>query len=251
MILLLLVVYEGLFASYMDAVGFSLDHPSVNCKPEDCNDVRQQGFYESGVYRIWPRYYNKPVQVFCDMTTDGGGWTVIQRRDDIEPRQDFYQPWEQYKHGFGNLTGEFWLGNDLIFVLTNKENMILRIDMKAFNGERKHARYQNFLVRSERDLYNMTVGSYDGTAGDSLSYHSGFFFSTKDKDNDQQHSHNCAEKYGGGWWFKRCLNSNLNGLYQPDEKASNKSYTGIAWYRFRNSSHFYLRSSEMKIRPEF
>ncbi|XP_013771957.1 techylectin-5B-like [Limulus polyphemus] len=228
---------------------FSLANDKITCKPEDCYDIRRQGFYESGVYIIWPRYFNRPVQAYCDMITEGGGWTVLQRRDDIEPRKDFYLTWEYYKHGFGNITQEFWIGNELFFALTNKGDMTLRVDMEAFDGEKKYSRYSKFLVRSERELYKMTIGSYQGNAGDSLSYHNETRFSTKDRDNDNSSS-NCAVSRFGAWWFRDCAHSHLNGVYTSGGKTEANDH-GVFWYNFRSDWKFSLKRSEMKIRPEF
>ena len=61
------------------------------------------------------------------MVTDGGGWTVFQRR--IDGSVDFYRNWIDYEEGFGDLVGEFWLGLTKIYRLTKAGNKRLRIDL--------------------------------------------------------------------------------------------------------------------------
>lgn len=70
-------------------------------------------------------------QIFCDMETNGGGWTVIQRRS--VGLTSFNRDWKQYKQGFGSIRGDFWLGNDNIFRLTRQPSTI-RIDMEVSVG---------------------------------------------------------------------------------------------------------------------
>ena len=76
------------------------------------------------MYWVYPDE-EEPFQVLCDMTTDGGGWTTFQRR--MDGSVDFYVDWESYKKGFGNLEGEFWLGNDYLHRLTACFELIWRI----------------------------------------------------------------------------------------------------------------------------
>ena len=101
--------------------------------------------------------------VFCDQTTAGGGWTVFQKR--IDGSVDFNLNWSDYKRGFGNLGGEFWLGLDRIHRLTSDNNSMLRVDMVDFEGRSAYAEYSSFGVRSEHDKYQLILGYYN-TSGD-------------------------------------------------------------------------------------
>ena len=109
------------------------------------------------------------MPVFCDMTMDGGGWTVFQRR--LNGSVDFYRDWASYKNGFGDLNGEFWLGNDNIHRLTAVDDVTLRVDLEDFDGNIKHAEFAIFKVADEGDKYRLEIGGYNGTAGDSMGYH--------------------------------------------------------------------------------
>ena len=63
---------------------------------------------------------------------------MIQRRDDYgEPRESFNRDWDDYKHGFGDVAKEFWLGNENIFMLTNSEECVLRIELEDFDGNKR------------------------------------------------------------------------------------------------------------------
>ena len=100
------------------------------------------------------------------MTTEGGGWTVFQRR--MDGSVDFYLGWEDYRVGFGNLSGEFWLGNDNLHRLTANADMMLRVDLEDYDGVRKYAEYMTFSVADADDNYRLTIDGYQGTAGDSM-----------------------------------------------------------------------------------
>ena len=182
--------------------------------------------------------------VYCDMRTDGGGWTVFQRRQDGSV--DFYRGWSDYKAGFGQLTAEFWLGNDKIHRLTASRPSSLRVELEDWNGVRVYAKYGKFNIGDEQALYRLEVGSYSGTAGDSLvASHNlnNMAFTTKDRDNDRDSFGNCAVTYAGAWWYNNCQNCNLNGKYL----GKKHNLQGIYWYQFRRSLS--LKFAEMKVRP--
>ncbi|XP_066014593.1 ficolin-2-like [Pocillopora verrucosa] len=215
-----------------------------DCPAKNCLDYYQTGSKTDGVYWVYPDE-EEPFQVLCDMTTDGGGWTIFQRR--MDGSVDFYVDWESYKKGFGNLKGEFWLGNDYLHRLTASASMAFRIDMEDYEGDRRFAEYTTFAVANESDNYRVTIDGYRGTAGDSLISHTmpirNMRFTTKDKDNDVHNSGNCALDYKGGWWYKSCHNANPNGLYKGGGNAQ-----GITWRSFRGLGYS-LKHTEIKIRP--
>ena len=112
------------------------------------------------MYTIKPDHLSA-FGVFCDQTTAGGGWTVFQKR--FDGSVDFYLKWSDYKHGFGNLSGEFWLGNDKIHRLTSEiNNKRLRVDLEDFEGNTSYAEYDMFGVMSENDKYKLILGNYSG-----------------------------------------------------------------------------------------
>ncbi|CAB4008378.1 Hypothetical predicted protein [Paramuricea clavata] len=209
---------------------------------KDCADIYKNGKTESGVYQIDPDGKGN-FNVFCDMTTSGGGWTVFQRR--LDGSVSFYRGWQYYKHGFGDLNGEFWLGLDKINRITSASHNKLRIDMEDTSANTTYAEYDSFAIASEQQQYKLSIGIYNGTAGDSLSYHKGMAFTTKDSHNDQWYN-NCAVQYKGAWWYKRCHKSNLNGLYLDGAHMSFAD--GVNWYHWKGY-YYSLKSTSMKIRP--
>ena len=101
--------------------------------------------------------------MFCDQTTAGGGWTVFQKR--LDGSVDFYRGWDDYKRGFGNLNGEFWLGLDKINRLTKKRSR-LRVDLEDTTGKTAYAEYDFFGLASENSKYKLSLGTYSGMCFD-------------------------------------------------------------------------------------
>jgi len=204
-------------------------------KPEDCQSLQTAGIAKNGEYTIWINGI-LPTVVYCDMVTDGGGWTVFQRR--VDGNTNFYRGWNEYKRGFGNKSSEFWLGLDAIHALTKKGDISLRVDMKTVSGSKYYARYQQFKIGSESSNYQLYVSGYSGSAGDQLNYNSGRPFSTKDRDHDTWQAGSCAVSNKGAWWYKHCTLTSLNTLYT---KIQTHPY--LYWYGIP-----VLIFTEMKIR---
>ena len=85
---------------------------------------------------------------------------MFQQR--LDGSVDFYLSWSDYKVVFGDLNGEFWLGNDKIHRLTSAGNQILRVDLKDFEGNTAYAEYDMFGVTNEDNKYRLILGSYSG-----------------------------------------------------------------------------------------
>ena len=94
------------------------------------------------------------------MTTNGGGWTIFQRR--VDGSVDFYLGWKNYTEGFGYLNGEFWLGLDKINRLLESGQNVLRVDLEYFENETHYAEYTIFAVAGKADKYRLNVGGYSG-----------------------------------------------------------------------------------------
>ncbi|XP_061176955.1 fibrinogen C domain-containing protein 1-B-like [Saccostrea echinata] len=220
-----------------------------NCVPvlkekiyKDCSDIVKRDpskKEKDGVYVI---YADTRREVFCDMTTDKGGWTVIQKRQDGDV--DFYRTWREYKDGFGNATKNYWIGNDAIYELTKNKDQELRVELQSFDGAEAHALYSSFYVGNESSKYTLTLSGYSGTAGNSLGYHNGMKFTTKDQDNDNKISVNCAVGFHGAWWYNACTSSNLNGKYA---QSTVTSYQCPYWFSWTNG-YIALKRTVMMIR---
>ncbi|XP_052059649.1 ryncolin-1-like [Mytilus californianus] len=206
--------------------------------PQDCTELKKV-HKKSGVYTIYPDN-STAMTVYCNMNDYGGGWTVLQRRQDIT---NFYRTWTEYRKGFGNVEKSFWLGNDNIHILTSSGKYELRIDLGDWTGNKWYAIYKTFLVGNEANKYILKVGGYSGNAKDGLTYHNGMKFSTKDHDNDKSSS-NCAEKAKGGWWYNNCHHSNLNGIYKTQQTSH---WDGVSWNLIKGSSYS-MKYARMMIR---
>ena len=178
------------------------------------------------------------------MTEDGGGWTRLLRREDGSV--SFTQTWDAYKKGFGNLTGEHWLGNENMAALTRQRLYKLRIRLWDFDGETRYADYSSFVVEPEWDKYRLHLGTYSGDAGDALSFQNGMKFSTIDEDNDT-YTTSCGVLTSSGNWFKDCFRAGLTHVYYHTSNTG-QAWKGVIWYHWKGE-YYSLKEAEMKLRP--
>ncbi|XP_039766497.1 angiopoietin-related protein 7-like [Ornithorhynchus anatinus] len=224
------------------------------------------GGRKTGVYSVWPSPGAQHVNVLCEMDTEGGGWTVIQRRQDGSV--NFSRTWGEYRDGFGSPRREFWLGNYHIHRLTSRGPCVLRIDLEDWDGRRKHAFYQRFrwawpqgpvpdhlsASPSPSDLPlwqggpkwavhpaqapNCPVGlpSIEDEANDFRLNVAGFSGTVQDAlawYHDKRGFSTpgsgslCADLARGGWWYHQCFFSNLNGVYYKGGHYTAQSQGGL------------------------
>ena len=196
-----------------------------------------------GVYLLnnFCEYERIKALAYCD-TSNGGGWLVVQRRQDGSV--DFNRTWLEYENGFGKLTGEFWYGLKALHCLTGQGGWEMRMDITLTNGTNIFLQYEQFKVASAKDKYRLTVGGFQGTTTDPMATHNGMYFTTRDSDNDL-HPSNCAIVYGpddpiGGWWYRACW---PNGI-APNYANSNGRHDEV----FLNNQWHTLSFIEIKIR---
>ncbi|XP_071140231.1 microfibril-associated glycoprotein 4-like [Mytilus edulis] len=210
--------------------------------PRECDDL---SYGSSGVYTIYPDGMNA-VQVYCIMANNEM-WTVIQKR--FNGYVSFDRTWEEYKSGFGSVSGEYWLGNDNIYQISTSTSHMLSIYMEDFTGKFAYANYSVFDIGDEHRKYQLRIDGFTGTSG-LIDYlpgrHNTYMFSTKDQDNDIYAQFNCAVKQGGngGWWYSNCFNVNLNGPYLAGPVQNRTAMMWLYW----PTTYYSLKKSTMMIK---
>ncbi|XP_074869812.1 fibrinogen-like protein 1-like protein [Carettochelys insculpta] len=181
--------------------------------PRDCSYIPLES--PSGVYVIQPA--GAPLRVvWCDMDTDGKGWTVVQRNS-YNTEITWRESWSTYKYGFGNVLQDYWLGNEYLYLLTQQDTYKVRFVVENKSNQTLFAEYDIFSVEEEASGYPLRLARFSGSGQDYFTtyqsgiggIHDNMKFSTVDRDQDQS-SGNCASSYGG-WWYDKCHNVLPNG----------------------------------------
>jgi len=169
-----------------------------------------------------------------------GEWVKIQQRGQYGNTGDYFtKNLDEYEAGFES-NGELWLGLEEIAEMTGSGTWELEVDVMNWSGGRQMASYGNFKV-GQSPRYQLTATGYDftSTLRDGLKYHNGAAFSTIDSDQDE-HSSSCAGRYGGGgWWYRSCYHTSLNGQNLEGGRGGARA---ARWFNLK------VKESTMKIR---
>ena len=129
---------------------------------------------------------------------------LIQQK---EGRSNFFnRSWAEFKVGFGDPSGNYWIGNDRLSQLTANGRYKLKFDLQVLSTRKWYwAEYSTFRVMTEADNYKVQVSGFSGNAnfdafGDKPTNEANELqFTTYDRDNDLSPNGNCAMTYGGGF----------------------------------------------------
>lgn len=198
------------------------------------------GHYKSAMYTISTGKFST-AQVWCDMTTERGGWlTILRRTEGVRVREKFNLYWESYMAGFGHLESEFWLGLRTMQTLTAVGDWELRVDLydhPEANVSSSYAKYNSFKVGNHPG-YKLELGTfngYDSSTEDRLSEFNGQDFIVLESRQDRNPANDCAVGRGG-WWYQTTVCQNKGSVLTK------------RWHKLKWGRSF--SKYEMKIRPK-
>ncbi|CAC5400805.1 Ryncolin-2,Fibrinogen C domain-containing protein 1-A,Microfibril-associated glycoprotein 4,Ficolin-1-A,Ryncolin-1,Tenascin,Fibrinogen C domain-containing protein 1-B,Fibrinogen C domain-containing protein 1 [Mytilus coruscus] len=203
----------------------------------NCYDIYMCYSKGNGVYNVSLDGTKDDFQIYCDM--DNGGWSVIQSR--FDGSLSFQKSYMEYKEGFGDVYGEYWLGLENIHTIVSSGNFEVRFDLEDWEGNTRYAVYSYFALADGNHNYQLNISGYIGNAGDAARTHDGMLFSAGMIDYDNWPTA-CVDRFGGGgFWYNACHNMNINGQYNNTANGE-----GINWGQWRGY-YYSLKSVSMKI----
>ena len=164
-------------------------------------------------------------------------------QQNVDGSKFFNRSWAEFKVGFNDSVGNYWLGNELLSQLTATGRNKLRFDLRSRNNSNwYYAEYSTFRVGTEADNYRLQVAGYWGNAGwDAFGWHNGMMFSTHDRDNDVAAWGNCASYTGGGFWHKNCATCDVNTPRVSSAENNEFSWDGLPGGHLLQSTRMWLQ----------
>ena len=209
----------------------------------DCSQLFKQGFTKNGVYEILVLGQHR-LRVFCNMEEDGGGWTVFQRR--FDGSVPFNRTWDEYKEGFEDVSGEHWLGNKWLNLLTKSDKYDYYVVATDHQGTKATKKMFGVTVENEALKYRLQFEREGPGPTYGMSHMNGMKFSTIDQDNDL-YTTPCSKTHGGngGWWYNNCFRECMNGRYYNTPVIT---YHGLVWMGWEGNWES-LKETSLMIRP--
>ena len=74
----------------------------------------------------------------------------------------FNRDWDSYVEGFGDLSGEFWLGLRSMRKIHADNKFSIRFDLEAPDGSKEYAEYKDCGMENWSSGYKLKVGPFVG-----------------------------------------------------------------------------------------
>ena len=152
------------FANSLSTPGFEVHLYKVVMKSVNCQTWLEHGHTTDGIYDMTVERQTFPARCFMSLSSEPAeGWTEIQNRED--GTVSFDQDWAQYKNGFGDVNGTFWLGNEKVHLMTNGSDnqghpWQIKLIATTFSGVSTEVEFTGFQVVNETNKYALTTGVY-------------------------------------------------------------------------------------------
>jgi len=128
----------------------------------------------------------------------------------------FNRSWAEFKVGFGDPSGNYWLGNDRLSELTRNNSYKMMVDVQLRRTDEWYsAEYSQFIVAPAKVNYRLLVDGRSGHVSNYFGQLNGTMFTTYDKDNDGDFWANCALADGGGFWYNPSMGGGSERCPQP------------------------------------
>ncbi len=193
-------------------LGYSDNNQDNICDNRSCKTIFDSGVTKDGIYIIDPDGVGgeEPFNIYCDMTTNGGVWSVIAvsyvaSDEDYFP---FNKNWDTVENigvgNIGDIKSNYFISMKKYLALANQESKVDYVwyakSGKPEDPWEKTLEYKNHYL--EESTYRWQ--GEEVWALDAFTYYPGQKLTTNDSDNDMHETTNCANSYKSFGWYKKC-----------------------------------------------